>query len=86
MQGVQSTVKYTALKSTGYRSNVTSHSLTANVLIIADQRDMVLVSLASIHPTRNEINTSERKECYAPKLAIIQALAIDLLASVRRCI
>ena len=38
----------------------------ANALTIADQRGVALVSLASIHPTRNEINIRERNGCHAP--------------------
>ena len=51
---------------------------------ITNQRGVALVSLASIHPMRNEINTSKQNRCHAP--LIIQALAIDLLTSVQHCI
>ena len=43
-----------------------SRSQNANALTIANQRGVALVSLASIHSTRNEINTRERNGCHAP--------------------
>ena len=47
------------LSNIRFCSNVKSHSRNANALTISDQRGVALVSLASIHPTRNEINTRE---------------------------
>ena len=51
-----------------YCSHVTSHSPTVNALIITDQRGVALVSLVSIHPSRNEINTSEQNGFHAPSI------------------
>ena len=60
---------YTVYGTAQMQHRTRLRSQNANALTIANQSGVALVSPASIHPTRNEINTHEWNGCHAPLIS-----------------